>query len=168
VDIGAGPGSGALCAAQWLPDARLTLCDINQLALYYARINARHAGATVETVLGGIEAVEPGYDLAIANPPFMIDEKGRTYRDGGDLHGGALSVEWAEAAMRGLAPAGAFSSIRARRSSRGGMKSGRLCPRRSSGWDARSATARSTRTSMAKSSPSPLMPMWSGSRPSVR
>jgi methylase of polypeptide subunit release factors len=106
VDIGAGPGSGALCAAQRLPGARLTLCDINQLALYYARINARHAGATVETVLGGIEAVEPGYDLAIANPPFMIDEKGRTYRDGGDLHGGALSVEWAEAAMRGLAPGG--------------------------------------------------------------
>lgn len=106
VDIGAGPGTGALCAADLLPGARLTLCDINPLALQFAQVNALAAGAEVETVLGGIEAVEPGFDLAIANPPFMIDDSGRTYRHGGDLHGGALSIEWAEAALKRLSPNG--------------------------------------------------------------
>jgi methylase of polypeptide subunit release factors len=106
VDIGAGPGTGALCAAHLAPEARLILCDINPLALQFAEVNARAAGLDVEIVLGGIEAVEPGFDLAIANPPFMIDESGRTYRDGGDLHGGALSIEWAEGALARLAPGG--------------------------------------------------------------
>lgn len=99
VDIGSGPGTGALCAARMTQIGSLTLCDINPRALRFARINARHSAITVETVLGGIEAVEPGFDLAIANPPFMVDGEGRTYRDGGDMHGGALSLEWAEAAM---------------------------------------------------------------------
>jgi methylase of polypeptide subunit release factors len=106
VDIGAGPGTGALCAAGLVPGARLTLCDINPLALQFALINARHAQIPVELLCGGIETMAPGFDLAIANPPFMIDESGRTYRDGGDLHGGELSVEWAEAALAKVAPGG--------------------------------------------------------------
>jgi methylase of polypeptide subunit release factors len=106
VDIGAGAGSGAISAAAVLPGARLTLCDINPLALRLARINARHNGLEVETVEGGLEAVKGGFDAAIANPPFMVDEDGRTYRDGGDMHGGRVSVDWAVAAATRLSPGG--------------------------------------------------------------
>lgn len=105
VDIGAGAGSGAISAAAVVPGARLTLCDINPLALRFAGINARHNGLEVETVEGGLEAVRGGFDVAIANPPFMVDEDGRTYRDGGEMHGGRVSVDWAAAAAERL-PAG--------------------------------------------------------------
>jgi methylase of polypeptide subunit release factors len=106
VDIGTGAGSGAISAAAVLPGARLTLCDINPLALRIARINAHHSGIEVETVEGGLEAVKGGFDAAIANPPFMVDDEGRTYRDGGDMHGGRVSVDWAVAAASRLSPGG--------------------------------------------------------------
>ncbi len=108
LDIGAGPGTGAITAAPMLPGARLTLCDLNPLALEFARINARHAGLEVETVEGDIGAVRGGFDVAIANPPFMIDAQGRTYRDGGDMHGARLSLDWALEALGRLDPGGRF------------------------------------------------------------
>jgi methylase of polypeptide subunit release factors len=106
VDIGAGPGTGAIMAAALLPGARLTLADINPLALRLAAINARHAGIEVELVDGGIEAVRGPFDAAIANPPFMVDEEERTYRNGGDMHGGRLSLDWAIEALERLTPGG--------------------------------------------------------------
>lgn len=106
LDIGAGPGTGAIAAAPLVPGARLTLCDLNPLALRLARINARHAGLEVETVEGGIDAVRGRFDAAIANPPFMIDEEGRTYRDGGDMHGARISLEWALETLGRLDPGG--------------------------------------------------------------
>jgi methylase of polypeptide subunit release factors len=106
VDIGAGPGTGAITAAPLVPGARLTLCDLNPLALRIARINARHAGLEVEIVEGSLEEVRGPFDVAIANPPFMIDEDARTYRDGGDMHGARLSLDWAVQALRRLEPGG--------------------------------------------------------------
>jgi methylase of polypeptide subunit release factors len=106
VDIGAGPGTGAIMAAALLPGARLTLADINPLALRLAAINARHAGIEVELVDGGIEAVPGPFDAAIANPPFMIDQEERTYRDGGGMHGARLSLDWAVEALERLTPGG--------------------------------------------------------------
>lgn len=107
VDIGAGAGVGAIAAAALLPQARLTLTDINPLALRYACINARHAGLEVELVEGnGIDAVVGRFDLAITNPPFILDAQQRTYRHGGDMHGAALSLQWALAAARMVAPGG--------------------------------------------------------------
>jgi hypothetical protein len=35
----------------------------------------------------------------IANPPYMIDPARRSYRDGGDLHGGAVALDWAKQAL---------------------------------------------------------------------
>jgi hypothetical protein len=35
-----------------------------------------------------------------------VDDDGRAYRDGGDLHGGRLSLEMAEAALERLNPGG--------------------------------------------------------------
>ncbi|MEA3045328.1 MAG: hypothetical protein QOH47_3166 [Sphingomonadales bacterium] len=107
VDIGAGAGVGAIAAAASLPHARLTLTDINPLALRYAAINARHAGLEVELIEGnGIDRVVGPFDLAITNPPFIVDARQRTYRHGGDMHGGALSLQWALAAARMVAPGG--------------------------------------------------------------
>ncbi len=107
VDMGGGAGVGALCAAALLPDAKLTLLDLNPMALRLAAANARHAGLAIELVEGGsLDAVAGPVDLAIANPPYVIDEEGRTYRDGGGMHGAELSYEWALAAAARLEPGG--------------------------------------------------------------
>jgi len=107
VDIGAGAGVGAVMAAALVPDARLTLTDINPFALRLARINARHAGLTVETLIcPGLDGVAGPFDLAIANPPFIVDPGKRAYRDGGAGQGSALSLAWALAAARKVAAGG--------------------------------------------------------------
>jgi methylase of polypeptide subunit release factors len=61
----------------------------------------------VELVEGeGIDAITGAVDLVIANPPYMIDESDRTYRDGGKMHGAALSLDWSLASARRLEPGG--------------------------------------------------------------
>ncbi len=107
VDIGTGSGVGAVMAARHVPGAVLTVTDINPLALRYARINARHNGVAVRTVEGsGIDPVEAPIELAISNPPFITDAAGRAYRDGGGMHGAALSLDWAMATAAKLTPGG--------------------------------------------------------------
>jgi hypothetical protein len=107
VDIGAGAGVGALSAAPLVPGARLTLSDVNPAALRLAAINARFADVEVELVEGsGLDAVEGPVDLAIANPPFIIDESDRAYRNGGDMHGARLSLDWTLAAARRIEKGG--------------------------------------------------------------
>ena len=109
VDIGSGSGVGAISAARLLPGAKLTLADINPAALELAAVNARHAGLDVETVEApGLEGVSGDFDLVLANPPFVMDEEGRAYRDGGDLHGLRLSLDWAEETMSRLPSRGAM------------------------------------------------------------
>jgi methylase of polypeptide subunit release factors len=54
----------------------------------------------------GVGQVAPGFDLAIANPPFIFEENAPAYRQGGDMHGAALSRDWTLAAARALAPGG--------------------------------------------------------------
>ena len=107
VDLGAGSGVGGILAAPFVPGARITLLDTNAKALRTAAINARHAGVEVELVEGeSIDDVAGAVDLVIANPPYMVDESDRTYRNGGDMHGAALSLDWSLAAARRLEPGG--------------------------------------------------------------
>lgn len=107
VDIGAGGGVGGIKAAALVPGARITLADVNPIALRFAAINAAHAGLEVELVeSAGLEGVSGAIDLAIANPPYVMDESDRTYRDGGGMHGAQLSFDWTIEAARRLEAGG--------------------------------------------------------------
>ncbi|HEV2748275.1 MAG TPA: methyltransferase [Allosphingosinicella sp.] len=103
VDLGAGAGAGAIAAAPLLPGTRITLVDVNPAALRLAAVNAGDAGVEAELIeADGIEAVPGLVDLVIANPPYIVDSGGRAYRDGGDMHGAKLSLDWTLAAARRL------------------------------------------------------------------
>jgi len=107
VDIGTGAGVGGIVAADACPRARVVLTDINPKALRLARLNALFAGIDAELVeTDGLADVADPVDVAIANPPYIIDEEGRTYRDGGGMHGGRLSLDLAREAAERLAPGG--------------------------------------------------------------
>jgi precorrin-6B methylase 2 len=106
-DIGAGAGVGAIVAARACPQARLIATDVNPKALRLARINAAAAGVAIETVeASGLEGLATALDLVMLNPPYLMDEAGRTYRDGGGMHGDALSLDLTVTAMGRLAPGG--------------------------------------------------------------
>jgi precorrin-6B methylase 2 len=104
VDMGAGSGAGGIVAAQLSGRSRVTLVDINPAALEFARINAAFAGVTVETVPA--DTIPNGADLVIANPPYMMDEGKRAYRDGGALIGGAVALDWVRQALAAMTPSG--------------------------------------------------------------
>jgi hypothetical protein len=107
VDIGAGSGVGGIVAAGLIPGARIVLADVNPLALRFARVNADKAGVSVETVHGpGLAAVGGPFGVVIANPPFIMDPAARAYRDGGDLNGARLSLDWALKAAERVEPGG--------------------------------------------------------------
>jgi hypothetical protein len=82
----------------------VTLIDINPAALELARVNGQAAGVVLETLVS--DHMPGGPDLVIANPPYLMDEGERAYRDGGDLLGGGLSRDWAVQALSALAPGG--------------------------------------------------------------
>jgi len=91
LDVGCGSGAGGLSIAARV--RRLMLSDLNQRALQYASVNAALAGREIELVESDLFAAVSGeLDLIVANPPYMRDEAGRTYRDGGAGHGTSLSV----------------------------------------------------------------------------
>lgn len=107
VDIGTGAGVGGIVAADACPEARVVLTDVNPKALRLARINARFAGLDAELIeTDGLAGVADPIDIAIVNPPYISDPKGRTYRDGGDMHGGRLSLDMAKEAAARLTPGG--------------------------------------------------------------
>ena len=109
VDIGTGSGVGAIVAACCAPGAEILATDINPGAVHLARINAAHAGARVEALeTSTLDGVNGDIDCIIANPPYIADAAHRAYRDGGDMHGGALSLAWAKAAAARLTHGGAF------------------------------------------------------------
>lgn len=107
VDIGAGAGVGGIVAAGACPGARVTLADVNPSALRFARINALCAGVDAAVIESdGLKRVDGPIDMAIANPPYIVDPQGRSYRDGGGMHGAGLSLAMAREAADRLTPGG--------------------------------------------------------------
>lgn len=109
VDIGTGAGVGAVVAATLCPQAAIAMTDVNPRALALACVNARAAGVAAQPIEGDtLAGIEGPIDVALANPPYIVDEAGRAYRDGGGMHGGEVSLEMARMAVDRLAPAGRF------------------------------------------------------------
>jgi SAM-dependent methyltransferase len=107
IDLGAGSGAGGVVAARCGHPERLILADINPKALAYAAANLQAAGVVGETVQSdGLGGVNRQADLIVANPPFIAGAGGAAYRDGGDLHGCRLSLDWTLAAVDKLKPGG--------------------------------------------------------------
>lgn len=107
LDYGAGSGVGGLIAALASGAERVTMADRNPAALELIRVNAAHAGLAVSTV----EASSPGdledsFDLVVMHPPFLIDPVCGSSRNGGELNGAQVSLEWCAAGAARLAPGG--------------------------------------------------------------
>jgi hypothetical protein len=109
VDVGTGAGVGAIVAAHLCPTLKIAMTDINPAALRLAQANARIAGVTATACLADtLSSITGVLDLILANPPYIIDESGRTYRDGGAMHGAAVSLAMARDAVPRLAEGGRF------------------------------------------------------------
>ena len=106
VDVGCGTGAGGILIAN--DCERLVLADVSRKALEYAAVNAelnevRNVEIVESDVLQGIEGP---IDLVISNPPYLIDDDSRTYRDGGGRFGEGLSVEIVRQSLDRLEPGG--------------------------------------------------------------
>lgn len=115
LDIGCGTGAGGVAAVRSLPhdcSYELTLNDVNHRALELATVNAYAAEVLIKTMPGDIlsqdvfKNVVSEFDLIISNPPFMIDESARTYRDGGGRLGLDLSIQIFKVAFEHLVSGG--------------------------------------------------------------
>ena len=104
VDMGTGSGAGGIAAARLAPRAEITLVDVIAKALQFAEANVAAAGLKARLVES--DQVPDDADLLIANPPYLMDASVRTYRDGGGLLGGAVSLDWVSQGLRKLRPEG--------------------------------------------------------------
>lgn len=114
LDLGCGSGVGAITLASFLnklpermaeklPEFYFT--DMNERALSFSKANVRlnHDVIAMEQCRFQksdlFKQVDAKADLVIANPPFIIDDKKRAYRHGGDHFGCALSAKMVAAAV---------------------------------------------------------------------
>ena len=104
VDVGCGTGVGGLVLAGRVSE--LVLADVNPAALELAAVNAALSGVSasaISFVLSDVlAAVEGDIDLLIANPPYLVDEPGRLYRDGGGARGLELAARIVEESLSRL------------------------------------------------------------------
>lgn len=86
----------------------VTFADINPLAISFAEANARINGLEPVCFAHGdlFDAVEGNFDLIVANPPYLVDNLNRVYRNGGGQLGAALSEKIVAQGVSRLAPGG--------------------------------------------------------------
>jgi SAM-dependent methyltransferase len=104
VDVGCGSGVGGIVLSHLGGLATpVVLSDINEQALELSRVNADVAGVAAEIVNSDVlRDIDGVVDLIIANPPYLVDEAARTYRDGGAAQGAALSARFVEESLARL------------------------------------------------------------------
>jgi release factor glutamine methyltransferase len=78
LDVGVGSGAIALAIADEHPRARVTAVDTSRDALALADENARRTGLAVELREGGYEVAAEGWDLVVANPPYVSPQEYET------------------------------------------------------------------------------------------
>jgi release factor glutamine methyltransferase len=121
-DVGTGSGVLAVCAAKYVPDARVTAIDISPAALAVARRNAERHGVAeriefVESDLFARLPPDARYDYILSNPPYIsTSEMAELSRDIHEhephvaLHAGEQGTDVAapliEQAARRLKPGG--------------------------------------------------------------
>jgi release factor glutamine methyltransferase len=71
LDVGVGSGAIALAIAHEHPGARVTGVDTSRGALELARENAERLGFAIELRHAGLESAAEGWDLVVANPPYV-------------------------------------------------------------------------------------------------
>jgi SAM-dependent methyltransferase len=104
-DVGCGTGAGGLLLAPRC--ASVQLLDVNRNALTFARANCAINGLSAQVAFSDVlSAVGEPPDVVIANPPYLADEAGRAYRDGGGELGTGLSLRIAGEALDRLRPGG--------------------------------------------------------------
>lgn len=110
VDIGCGAGVGALVIARARHDAQVLAVDINPRALRMTAVNAELAGLGNVTAYHSdvLASVEGDFDLIVANPPYMNDDRQRAYRHGGGALGEQLSVRIVSESLGRLALGGSL------------------------------------------------------------
>eukprot|EP01034_Spumella_vulgaris_P025107 gene25105-31522_t len=109
-DLCCGAGPAAIALAGRYPQAEVLAIDINRDALELTQVNAELAGArNVHAVISDLlGAVEGGFDLITANPPYLLDAAQRSYRHGGGQLGEGLALRIVETALQRLNPGGAL------------------------------------------------------------
>jgi SAM-dependent methyltransferase len=110
-DMGCGTGAGGMFAKTRLPaGCELVLADINARALHYAWVNAKLSGITTVTFRQGdlFQATPGTAALIIANPPYLVDDEARVYRNGGGALGSGLSLRIVREGLPKLQPGGSM------------------------------------------------------------
>jgi release factor glutamine methyltransferase len=110
-DVGCGTGVGGLALGQRVDE--LILADVNPEALRLAEVNvalARAAGATAPTISvvasDVLDGIDGALDAVIANPPYLVDDSHRLYRDGGGPWGTSLALRIADESLARMGPGG--------------------------------------------------------------
>ncbi len=107
-DVGCGSGAGGILAGRLVPDAHVTMVDINDAALRLAAVNIRISdlGNVVVRHSDLLGSVTGDFDFIIANPPYLLDPLRRAYRHGGGTLGEGLSRAIVADALGRLSPGG--------------------------------------------------------------
>ncbi len=108
VDICTGAGPAALRIAARVPTAEVLAVDINDTALRLTAVNAALADLSNLRCCHSnlLSDVEGSFDLVVAHPPYLIDDRGRAYRHGGGALGADLAIAIVRSASERLAPGG--------------------------------------------------------------
>jgi hypothetical protein len=109
VDIGTGVGVGAIVVGQSFPKANIFMTEINRRALNLAQVNAKAAGiAPIPMHARCLDGINKPIDIAMANPPYIMDDQQRLYRNGGGLNGSGTTMAMARFTLPRLAKHGRF------------------------------------------------------------